>query len=374
MTSTMRAIGFMSGTSMDGVDVALIESDGEDVSRRDEGMLRPYTGDERALIAAAVDAARGLTDRSSRPEPLAAAEQAVTLAHVDAVTRYLDKHGLPGADIDVAGFHGQTLLHRPHEGLTLQIGDGEMLARMSGIDVVYDLRANDMAHGGQGAPLVPIYHRALARQAGLQLPVVVVNIGGVANVTWIGADGGMLAFDTGPGNAMLDDWVAARSDQRIDEGGELARKGRPDSGVLDQLLSLPYFESKPPKSLDRNDFSLSVLDHLRLEDGAATLTAFTVHALAHAVRHLPSAPSEWIICGGGARNPFMMEQLKKQLPSRVRAADELGWSGEFIEAEAFAFLAIRSRKCLPLTWPATTGVKVPVSGGVLAKAEGREIC
>lgn len=368
MTGMMRAIGFMSGTSMDGVDVTLIESDGEKVTHRGEGMLLPYSHDERALINKAVGAARGLTDRTARPEPLGAAERAVTLAHVDAVKRYLDRHGLAAADIDIAGFHGQTLLHRPDVGLTLQIGDGEMLARMSGIDVVYDLRANDMAHGGQGAPLVPVYHRALAKQTGLELPVAVVNIGGVANVTWIGVVSEMLAFDTGPGNAMLDDWVAAHSGKRIDEGGALARQGHADPGVLKQLLSSSYFENKPPKSLDRNDFSLSSLDHLDIADGAATLTAFTVQALGRAIEHMPASPREWIICGGGARNPFMVERLKEHLRAPVRTADELGWSGEFMEAEAFAFLAVRSLKGLPLTWPGTTGVKEPICGGVLARA------
>lgn len=365
----MRAIGFMSGTSMDGVDVTLVESDGEGIARRGEGYLRDYSAAERNLIDAAVAAARDVSDRNARPKALAHAEAAVTLAHIDAMQIFLERNKLTPADIDVAGFHGQTVLHRPEEGLTIQLGDGGLLARETGIDVVYDMRADDMAHGGQGAPLVPVYHRALAREAGLDFPVAIVNVGGVANVTWIGRDGEMIAFDTGPGNAMLDDWVSSKTDGRIDEDGKLGAKGRVNNAALGQLLASPYFSKKPPKSLDRNGFSLSKLGILSLEDGAATLTRFTAEALALSAKHMPHVPSKWVICGGGARNPTMMSGFRETLPGPVVSADELGWSGAFLEAEAFAFLAIRSLKGLPLTFPATTGVREPMTGGVLVKAK-----
>jgi len=368
MGKILHAIGLMSGTSMDGVDVSLIESDGETFSKRSEGLLLPYGDEIRVLIVGAVEAASGLSERSARPGIIAKAETAVTRAHIEAVQKYLTAHSLSAADIDVMGFHGQTLLHRPDEKLTIQIGDGCMLAKGTGIDVVYDLRAHDMLEGGQGAPLVPVYHRALARQAGLKLPVAVVNIGGVANVTWIGADGEMVAFDTGPGNAMLDDWMQARTGQRIDEGGACALAGKADDQALQQLLTSDYFLKKPPKSLDRNDFSLLNIDHLNAEDGAATLTLFTVHALVRAVEHMPAQPNEWIICGGGARNPVMMSLLMEHLCAPVRDADDLGWSGAFMEAEAFAFLAIRSRLGLPITFPGTTGVVSPACGGVAASS------
>ena len=353
---------------MDGVDVTAIESDGETVLRRGSGMLQPYSDEIRASIGRAVEAASRLTDRRARPKPVAEAEAAVTRAHIDAVQAYLTAHELRAPDIDVMGFHGQTLLHRPHEALTIQIGDGAKLARGTGLDVVHDLRASDMAHGGQGAPLVPVYHRALVRAAGLKLPVAVVNIGGVANVTWIGADSEMLAFDTGPGNAMLDDWIAARTHRRMDENGAIARQGQVDAKALQTLLSSPYFGIKPPKSLDRNDFSLSEISELSTEDGAATLTAFTAHALARSLAHMPERPAEWIICGGGARNPALMAAVRSQVSAPVRVADDLGWSGAFMEAEAFAFLAIRSLRGLPLTYPGTTGVAEPVTGGVLSTA------
>ncbi len=353
---------------MDGVDVTLIESDGETVLRRASGLLQPYGDEIRELIARAAEAASELNDRRARPNPVADAEAAVTQAHIDAVRAYLTAHEIPPSDIDVMGFHGQTLLHRPHEALTIQIGDGAMLARGLGVNVVHDLRANDMAHGGQGAPLVPVYHQALVRGAGLKLPVAVVNIGGVANVTWIGAGGEMLAFDTGPGNAMLDDWIAARTHRRMDEGGAIARAGQVDTKVLHALLSSSYFEQKPPKSLDRNDFSLSRISDLSMENGAATLTAFAAHALARSREHMPESPAEWIICGGGVHNPTLMSAVRSLVNTPVRAADDLGWSGAFMEAEAFAFLAIRSLRGLPLTYPGTTGVAEPVTGGVLSAA------
>lgn len=368
MTKVLRAIGFMSGTSMDGVDITLIESDGERVARRGEGFLREYTNAERKLIEEAVTEARGLTDRSARPQALARAEEVVTRAHIDAVATYLEANDLGPGDIDVAGFHGQTVLHKPEAALTIQLGDSFLLARETGIDVVYDMRANDMVHGGQGAPLVPVYHRALARDAGLELPVAIVNVGGVANVTWIGADGEMVAFDTGPGNAMLDDWVASKTQNRMDEGGRLGGKGQVSAEALAELLSSPYFYQNPPKSLDRNNFSLSPVAALSLEDGAATLTRFTADALAGAARHMPEAPLQWVICGGGARNPGMMEAFRSRLSGNVITADDLGWSGAFLEAEAFGFLAVRSLKGLPLTFPGTTGVPAPTTGGVLARA------
>lgn len=369
MGEVKRAIGYMSGTSMDGVDITLIESDGEQISKRGEGYLRPYTEPERRLIEAAIAAGSALKDRQERPQALAEAEDAVTHAHIEAAHIFLERNALSPGDIDVMGFHGQTILHRPDEALTVQLGDGTRLAHETGIDVVYDMRANDMVQGGQGAPLVPVYHRALARQAELALPVAVVNVGGVANVTWIGSDGEMIAFDTGPGNAMLDDWVTSQTDRRIDEDGIWGARGHVAPEVLKELLSAPYFSQNPPKSLDRNDFSLKPLQGLSLEDGAATLTRFSVEALVRAVEHMPVAPTRWVICGGGARNPTMMAAFEDALPGPVTSADDLGWSGAFLEAEAFGFLAIRSLLGLPLTFPGTTGVAAPTPGGVLVRAK-----
>lgn len=363
----MKALGLMSGTSLDGVDVALLETDGERVSSRGPMSYRPYGADERALLRQALDAAVRLTRRDERPDVLADAERLVTQAHAEAVTLFLRDHGMASTDIDIVGFHGQTVLHRPAARLTVQIGDGEALARRIGIDVVYDFRAADVATGGQGAPLVPVYHRALVCSQGLDGPVAVVNIGGVSNITYIDG-GGLLACDTGPGNALLDDFLMRRAGLPFDDGGRLAAEGVIDEAWVSGALDHPFFSSPPPKSLDRNDFAGLALPEWPLADGAATLTAFTVVAIARIVPLLPKSPLEWVIAGGGARNVTMMRWLGERLaPANVRTADSLGWSSDAIEAQAFAYLAVRSLRGLPLTWPATTGVPEPMSGGILAR-------
>ncbi len=286
---------------------------------------------------------------------------------------------MPGREaggIDVIGFHGQTVLHRPDAGETIQIGDGRRLATRTGIAVVEQFRAADVGAGGQGAPFAPLYHAALARE--LAKPVAIVNIGGVANVTWIGpAEAGserggeapVLAFDTGPGNALIDDWVAARQGLAMDEDGRLAAAGRVDEALLEILLAHPYFAATPPKSLDREDFAgaLDTLAPLAAADGAATLSALTARSIAAARAFMPAAPARWLICGGGRRNPVLLAQLADAVAAPVAAVETVGWRGDSLEAEAFAFLAVRSLKRLPLSLPTTTGVAKPLTGGVLRR-------
>jgi anhydro-N-acetylmuramic acid kinase len=363
----MKAIGLMSGTSMDGVDVALIETDGERIQSLGPIGGLNYSDDEHAFLREAVAQAADLTSRRDRPVLLAEAERLVTELHAEALNVFLEHEGLARETIDVVGFHGQTVLHRPEEGLTVQLGDGDYLAELTGIDVVYDFRAADVAAGGQGAPLVPVYHRALVERAGLPRPAVIVNIGGVANITFIGEDGSLLAFDTGPGNALIDDWVRKMAGLPRDEGGALAARGQTDGPRLEALLDNPFFLVKPPKSLDRNAFSLSVMDGLSLEDGAATLTAFTAATLVCGLAHIPSTPKIFVLCGGGAHNATLVGTLRKLLPGRIELADDIGWSADAIEAQAFAYLAVRSLKGLPISFPGTTGVPEPMSGGVLAQ-------
>ncbi|HKJ62039.1 MAG TPA: anhydro-N-acetylmuramic acid kinase, partial [Hyphomicrobiales bacterium] len=271
-------------------------------------------------------------------------------------------------DIGVIGFHGQTVLHRPEAGLTVQLGDAPQLANATGIDVVYDFRVADMAAGGQGAPFVPAYHRALAEHSDLPLPAVIINLGGVANATYIGANGELIAFDTGPGNALIDDWLKATRGQPYDENGALAASGRTDQARLEKMLSDPYFLNKPPKSLDRRDFSIDLVRGLSPEDGAATLTAFTAGGLVCSLAHFPQTPEVFILCGGGTHNATLIKALRALLNGRVELADTLGWNADAIEAQAFAFLAVRSLMGLPLSFPGTTGVAEPVQGGVLASA------
>jgi anhydro-N-acetylmuramic acid kinase len=363
--SSIIAIGLMSGTSLDGVDVALIETDGEAVHRFGPTGYRPYAPAERDLLRAALAAAASLSDRAARPGVLREAEVQVTAAHAEAVEDFLHTHAIAAGTVGVVGFHGQTVLHRPQARLTVQIGDGQALSARLDLPVVFDFRADDVAAGGQGAPLVPVFHRALVATQRRPAPVAVLNVGGVANITYVDGDT-LIACDTGPGNALIDDFMLARTGKAHDEDGRNAARGRIDEAFLAQALSHPYFALPPPKSLDRNDFASFAGLQLSLEDGAATLTALTAAGVAAVVPRLPRAPRSWIVAGGGARNPTLMRMLAARLaPAPVEAADALGWSTDAMEAQAFGLLAVRRLAALPITFPQTTGVKSPRTGGVL---------
>jgi anhydro-N-acetylmuramic acid kinase len=344
----------MSGTSVDGVDVALIETDGERLNSSGSFLTVPYADDVRRRIRAAFGA-----DRPN--ETTAAAEQAVTDAHIAAVKRWSLESGVALATLDVVGFHGQTITHRPEQRFTWQIGDGAALAHAAGVKVVSGLRIADVKAGGQGAPLVPIYHAALAHD--LPKPLAVVNIGGVGNVTWIGVDGSLLAFDTGPGNGPIDDWCARRAGLRFDRDGALAALGKVDRARVERFSEHRYFAVKPPKSLDRGDFNDSWAEGLSVADGAATLTRGTARAIALSGRHFPSPVARWVISGGGARNPTLLKAIAEETRGKVVTADSLGWNGDALEAQAFGFLAVRSLRGLPITFPGTTGVPRAMTGG-----------
>jgi len=353
-----RCIGLMSGTSLDGVDAAWVETDGVTVQRFGPRLTVPYDAALRVDL-------RGLLDRAPTLDPgdaaLSDAVRRLTLAHVRAVREL-------GAPADLIGFHGQTILHQPDRRRTWQVGDAALLARETGVAVAYDFRSADVAAGGQGAPLVPVFHQALA--AGMETPVAILNIGGVANVTWIGsagigAGGELVAFDTGPGNGPLDDWVFAHTGARFDRDGALAGAGTTDAGVLARLMAHPYFAAPPPKSLDRLDFSRALaasgLDALSAADGAATLAAFTVAAVAAA--RFPAPPRRWLVCGGGRHNPALMAGLRAALRVPVGPVEAVGWDGDALEAQCFGFLAARVQAGLPLSFPDTTGVPRPMPGG-----------
>jgi anhydro-N-acetylmuramic acid kinase len=364
----LTALGLMSGTSLDGVDVALIETDGRQIKALGPSGYRPYSDKERSLLRQALAEAVHLPHRDARPGVLADAEHAVTIAHAEAVAAFRAQHRITCEDIDIVGFHGQTVLHRPEKRLTVQIGDGGALARAIHIPVMHDFRAADVAAGGQGAPFVPVYHRALAQSLEREGPIVVVNIGGVSNITYIDGNDTLIACDTGPGNALLDDFMFRVMHQPFDTEGRLAAQGRVDEAWIRRALDMPFFRLKPPKSLDRNDFASLRLGEVKPEDGAATLTALTAAAIAKIVPLLPKLPKSWIVAGGGARNLTMMRMLRERLaPARVDAADALGWSTDAIEAQAFGFLAARGMKGLPLSYPTTTGVPLPMTGGVMAR-------
>jgi anhydro-N-acetylmuramic acid kinase len=358
------AVGLMSGTSLDGVDVALIETDGERIGNFGPAACRPYTPPERELLRRALADAAALTDRNARPGVLADAEALVTQSHAEAAEGFLRDNGLR-RDITAIGFHGQTVLHRPIAGLTVQLGDGKALARRLSVPVVFDFRAADVAAGGQGAPLVPVFHRALVEKLGQMGPIAVLNIGGVANLTYCEDPDTLIAFDTGPGNALIDDFMLARTGRPHDDGGAAAAGGQVDEKLVAAFLADPFFGRPFPKSLDRNAFRLDV-SGCALADGAATLTAATAAAVARAVDLLPRPPRTWIVAGGGARNATLMRMLAARLgPATVTSAHAVGWSADALEAQAFAYLAVRSLRDLPITFPTTTGVARPMTGGVI---------
>jgi anhydro-N-acetylmuramic acid kinase len=349
-----HALGLMSGTSLDGIDVALIATDGRQRVVPGPALTLPYPDSFRERL-------RGVLGEEG---PHAAVEAELTRLHAAAIAAFRARH--PDLAIDLVGFHGHTILHRPAERRTRQLGDGALLARLVGIDVVSDFRSADVAAGGEGAPLAPLYHAALATP--LDKPLAVLNLGGVANVTWIGAAGAIIAFDTGPGNALIDDWVRRHLGMAADFDGALARAGRAAERHVARFLEHPFFARPPPKSLDRDDFRDAVPQGLSPADGAATLTLMTAAAVAAALPHFPAPPRQWLVCGGGRHNPALMAALAEQLGMPVRPVEAVGWDGDALEAQAFAYLAVRSVAGLPLSLPTTTGAPRPLRGGRLFAA------
>ena len=356
------AIGVISGTSMDGVDVALIVSDGEKQVEAGPGATFPYPEPVAQALRAVV------ANPTEAEKPQVELERDVTDAHVAAVEAFLQRFSIARESVVLAGLHGQTILHRPQARLTRQLCDGARAAAALGIDVVCDFRSADVAAGGEGAPLAPIYHAAIT--AALERPLMVLNWGGVGNVTWLGADGEIIAFDTGPANAMLDDFLLRRCGVAFDEGGALAFQGRVNAKALQSMMGDSYFDRPPPKSLDRNHFAAlaAAVEELDDADGAATLGAFTIEATAAAVRSVPGHPRRWLVGGGGRRNPFLMRELVRRLGVAVEPVEAIGFDGDVLEAQCFAYLGLRSRRNAPLSFPMTTGVPGPMTGGVFWSA------
>jgi anhydro-N-acetylmuramic acid kinase len=360
----LTAIGLMSGTSMDGIDAAVVRTDGLKFVETGAALTVPYRRSLRQRLH------RLVMDGGRDRKEAQAVERDLTLAHAEAVERLLAGTGLTEGSIDILGFHGHTVLHNPADGFTWQIGDSLLLAGRTGIDVVGQFRVADVKAGGQGAPLVPLYHAA--RAADLGKPIAVLNIGGVANVTWLGSDkeDDIVAFDCGPGNALIDDFVHARTGLPYDASGTLSLSGSVDETLLERLLDNAFFEQPPPKSLDRNTFDASCIAGLSIPDGAATLAAFTVQAAANAILKV-GTPTKVLVCGGGRLNRALMAGLSKILPGIVVGPVEtVGWRGDALEAEAFGYLAVRSLKGLPLSLPKTTGVPLPMPGGEFFAAPG----
>ncbi|PZP56203.1 MAG: anhydro-N-acetylmuramic acid kinase [Micavibrio aeruginosavorus] len=371
-----KAIGLMSGTSLDGVDVALLETDGKSIVKPGATHYVPYPPELK-------DEVRACFGKTVPDDYTKTAEEKITLLQAQAVKEFLRNEELQPEDIDVIGFHGQTVTHKPKEGFTWQLGAGAILAHETGINVVDQFRINDVREGGEGAPLIPLYHQALARQKSNLFPVVFLNIGGVSNVTWIGeSEDDILAFDTGPGNALMDDFMKQNFEQSYDFAGEKAKTGTADEALLRKWMTSDYLERSPPKSLDRgflpakgkkinadmNVWDISGVWHLSPEDAMATLSAFTAETIAASRDHFPALAKAWYVCGGGRHNEFLMTLLSAKMDVSVRSINELGYDGDSIEAEGFAYLAVRHLLDLPLSLPTTTGVKTPCKGGTLHKA------
>lgn len=365
----LRALGLMTGTSLDGVDAAVVVSDGERVERVG-GLTEPFAEADRSVLEACVAAARAWKFDGPEPNLFAAGDEVITRTGAAAARRLMEMVG----GVDVIGLHGQTVLHaapsgdRP--GATRQLGDGPRLAESLGVDVVYDFRAADIAAGGQGAPLAPVYHAALLKALSLPAPLVVLNVGGVANLSWWDGSDSVVGFDTGPGNGPIDEWVRRHVGQPFDVGGALAAAGRVDEARLKALLANPYFDEPAPKSLDRYAFDTSAVEGLSAEDGAATLTAFAAEAAARALTLVAERPKAVFVGGGGALNPSLMRELRARMACGVLSADDAGWRSDTLEAELMGFLAVRSLRGLPITFPGTTGAPQPLTGGVLARAPG----
>ncbi len=364
-------VGLMTGTSLDGaIDAALLRTDGEEILEFGPARLTPYAPEIRALLAETLAEARVWGFEGPEPAIFRKAEEALTRAQAEAVRALAEEEGPGLAGLGAVGLHGQTVLHRaPRPGIpgrTRQLGDGGLMSRLLGVRTVYDFRSADVAAGGNGAPLAPVYHAALLERSGCGPETAALNLGGVANLTWRGPGGALVAFDTGPASAPLDDWVRSQGLGEMDRDGALAFAGRVEEARLTRLLEHPWLAEPPPKSLDRFDFSASMAEGLPAEDGAALLTAFVGAAVGRGLDHLPERPKRLVVSGGGRRNPALMAALRERAGVEALSAEELGWRGDMVEAECFAFLAARSLRGLPISFPETTGAPRPLTGGRIA--------
>jgi len=356
------AIGLMSGTSLDGIDVALIQTNGEHIKSFGEYAEYPYTNEFRNKLYTLISGDYSQLDATTKQ---------LTELHANAVNDYLKNNNLTAKDIDIIGFHGQTIYHNPGAGITTQVGDGALLAKLTNISVINDFRSNDVKHGGQGAPLIPVFHRALADMAGLKKPLAFINIGGVANITYIASDNSLKAFDTGPGNALINDCAKLHFNQNYDDKGNLARQGNINEDLLNKLMQHPYFALKPPKSLDRNDFKTDILNSLKPHDQLATLTAFTAKSIALGLQqHCPNLQNIYL-CGGGMHNDYLVKLITRYSSKQPDSGHYSAFNGDAIEAQGFGFLAVRSLYNLPLTFSDTTNCRPlhsSYSGGVFYPA------
>ena len=363
----MKVLGFMTGTSLDGVDMAVLETDGETQLTFGPWAEMPMPVETRAALEETIKAALTWPRGEAEPAIFDEARRAIVECHFQTASEFLAHNGLTFQDFDALGVHGQTVLHeRPKGGVkgrTIQLFDGQAFADLTGVPVVCDFRQADIEAGGEAAPLMPVYHQALVENARLELPLVVINLGGVANITAI-SDKGLMAMDTGPANGLMDQWMRRHDRGDFDHEGRIAASGKVHADILAVYMAHDYFKTAAPKSLDRYDFNLQAIEGMSFEDGLATLSAFTLASLLAGIKLTGVTPETVILAGGGRHNRHLVAQIKTALaPAKVLLAEDLNWRGGALEAEGFAYMAVRSLKGLPISFPGTTGVKTPLSGG-----------
>ena len=364
-------IGLMTGTVLDGnIDVAFLRTDGKTIEEFGYYNLMPYDEEVKDLLIKTLNEAQIWNFNGPEPELFSKTEKALTNSQTKAVQKCIELSGIDKNEIGAVGFHGQTILHRApknlSKGKTRQLGDGQTMANKLGIPVVYDFRTKDMKEGGQGAPLCPVYHASLLKKIGAASTTAILNLGGLGNLSCYSEKYGLIAFDTGPANAPVNDWIKSFNIGQMDIGGEIAAKGTADDTKIAEILENPYFEVSFPKSLDRFDFSYKIAEGMSLEDGAATLTALVGSSVGKGLDLLPIRPTQLIVSGGGRKNPTMMQEISSRANIKVESADKYNWRGDAIEAECFAFLAARTLANLPISYPKTTGVLKPMKGGIIA--------
>ena len=359
MSKEYTALGLMSGTSGDGVDASIIQSDGQNKCKLISDKYFEYDRDIYKNIHGLKENINNSKDLKNLSKQITELEKKITLFHAKVVG------DLSQTNIDFLGFHGQTIFHNADEKISKQLGDGKLLSQLTKKTVVYNFRENDLINGGQGAPLTPIFHKLIVNQKKIDLPVTILNIGGIANITSIQKGNKIFSSDIGPGNCLIDKWVRSNSDKSYDKEGHFAKAGKINKIILDQSLENYYGnDTSKKKSYDIKDFDLSFVRGLSLEDGAATLTEFTAETLS---KH--KIGQKIYICGGGRKNSFLLDRIKKKINSEIKLIDDLGIDGDFVESQAFAYIAIRSYLRLPISFPNTTGVKKDATGGILIKTK-----
>ena len=365
MKNLITCIGLMSGTSCDGIDASIIKSDGENVVHFTGNHFLPYEDRIKSKIRGLKEKINLILDLETNITEIDNLEKEITLLHAKIVNSIIEKFKLNKLEIDLIGFHGHTIFHSFKYKKTKQIGDGKLLSQLTGIKVVYNFRENDIKNNGQGAPLVPIFHKLLKTKLKIKIPLVFFNIGGISNLTYLNKDEEMVSFDSGPGNCLIDRILQLKSEDKVqfDKDGMIAFTGNIDKNILDSYLSDPYYELSPPKSLDINDFNLNPLRDLSLKDSVATLSELTSLTIVNALSFFSSKPIEIILCGGGRKNKFIFDRIKKLSNITISNIDDYKINGDFIESQAFAYLAIRSLFKKPISFPKTTGATKPITGG-----------